>query len=63
MAQYLGFRDGGKTDQEGFYRPLRKLLTTVGVMSSSDLAVSQRGAGANKSVDIAAGDAFFTYNN
>jgi len=63
MATYVSFRDGGKTSEEGFYRPFRKILSTVGVMSLTDLAVSQRGAGANKSVDIAAGDAFFTYNN
>lgn len=62
MATYVSFRDGGKTNEEGFLRPFAQLLSSLGVMGSSDLAVSQRGAGANKSVDIAAGDAFFSYN-
>lgn len=62
MSTYVNFRDGGKTNEEGFNRLLRKILSTVGVMSSSDLAVTQRGAGANKSVDIAAGDVFLSYN-
>lgn len=63
MATHVSYRDGGKTGEEGFYRPFRKLLSRVGVMSSTDLLVTERGAGANKSVDIAAGDAFFSYNN
>jgi len=63
MATHVSYRDGGKTSEEGFYRAFRKLLSAVGVMGSGDLAVSQRGAGANKSVDIAVGDAFFSYGN
>lgn len=46
-------RDGGKTSESGHLRALYKAFGS-GVLSG--LAVSQRGAGANMSVDIAIGD-------
>lgn len=47
-------RDGGKTSESGHLRSIYKAL--IGEVLSG-LAVSQRGAGANMSVDIATGDA------
>ena len=47
-------RDGGKTSESGHLRAIYKAL--IGEVISG-LAVSQRGAGANMSVDIAIGDA------
>ena len=47
-------RDGGKTSESGHLRAIYKAI--VGEVLSG-LAVSQRGAGANMSVDIAIGDA------
>jgi hypothetical protein len=47
-------RDGGKTSESGHLRALYKALGS-GVISG--LNVSQRGAGANMSVDVAIGDA------
>lgn len=47
-------RDGGKTSESGHLRALAKAF--VGEVLNG-LAVSQRGAGANMSVDIAVGDA------
>jgi hypothetical protein len=47
-------RDGGKTSESGHLRSIYKAL--LGEVLSG-LAVSQRGAGANMSVDIAIGDA------
>lgn len=48
-------RDGGKTSESGHLRGLTKAFRGE---VSNGLAVSQRGAGANMSVDIAVGDAF-----
>lgn len=62
MSTYAVFRNGAKANEEGILRPLRKLLSVLGVATASDLVVTQRGAGANKSVDISVGDAFFDYN-
>lgn len=47
-------RDGGKTSESGHLRALTKAFRGE---VSNGLAVSQRGAGANMSVDIAVGDA------
>ena len=48
-------RDGGKTSESGHLRALAKLVTGDIL---AGLVVSQRGAGANMSVDVAIGDAF-----
>jgi hypothetical protein len=58
MSEYIGYRDGGKTNEQGLFQWLRKLFTTgvPTVDSSTSWQVTQRGAGANMSVDIAAGD-------
>lgn len=65
MSKYLGYRDGGKTNEEGLYRFIAKLFKTgiPGLDSASTtMAVSQRGAGANMSVDIAVGDVLIPYS-
>jgi hypothetical protein len=48
-------RDGGKTSESGHLRALYKAFPNGGIFQG--LNVSQRGAGANMSVDIAIGDA------
>lgn len=48
-------RDGGKTSESGHLRALGKVVYGDVI---AGLAVSQRGAGANMSVDISVGDAF-----
>ena len=60
MSSYIGYRDGaGFTNEQGLKQELNKLFTkgVSSVHSSTSLAVSQRGAGANMSVDVAIGDA------
>lgn len=54
MAIGTSSRDGGKTSEAGHLRALYKALPGEVI---SGLAVSQRGAGANMSVDVAIGDA------
>lgn len=51
-------RDGGKTSESGHLRPLSKIFggNILGNFDTS-LKASQRGAGANMSVDVAIGDA------
>jgi hypothetical protein len=65
MSEFVGYRDGGKTSEEGFSRWIAQVLTsgvpTVG--TSTSFAVTQRGAGANMSVDIAVGDAMIPYSS
>lgn len=61
MATYVDLMDGAWTDETGHHRPISRLFTS-GVSldyQSTSLAVSQRGAGANMSVDVAVGDAHF----
>jgi hypothetical protein len=53
MSLATSNRDGGKTSESGHLRALYKAFGS-GVISG--LAVSQRGAGANMSVDVAIGD-------
>lgn len=53
MAEYIGPRDGGKTSEIGANRWMSKLFSP-GVMTG--WTASQRGAGANMSVDVALGD-------
>lgn len=48
-------RDGGKTSESGHLRALAKLVSGDVI---EGLAVTQRAAGANMSVDVAVGDAF-----
>jgi hypothetical protein len=55
-------KNGSKSDEEGLLRGLSKLIKSYGVVGSS-LQVSERGAGANMSVDIAAGDIYIDYLN
>lgn len=64
MAEYLAYRDGGKTNEEGLFKFLSRLFSkghgTVNLTTSH--AVTQRGAGANMSVDIAAGESHIPYS-
>lgn len=57
MTRYIDLLDGGKTNQEGYHKPLSQLFDsgfpTFSV--SSNMQVTQRGAGANMSVDVAVG--------
>lgn len=55
MALGTSNRDGGKTSESGHLRALYKAFPTGGVFQG--LNVTQRGAGANMSVDIQIGDA------
>lgn len=55
MALGTSNRDGGKTSESGHLRALAKMVNGDVI---AGLAVSQRGAGANMSVDVAIGDAF-----
>lgn len=47
---------------EPFYRLLDNLMS-AGVVSSGDLAVSQKSGGANMSVDVATGTAIVDFNS
>lgn len=59
MGSYIGPRDGSVTDEQGWQQQAYRLFTSgvSTIHSSTSLAVTQRGAGANMSVDVAAGDA------
>src|SRR4051794_27396193 len=60
MTSYLGYRDGsGLTNEQGFREELHVLFTPgVSIVHSpTSLAVTQRAAGSNMSVDVAVGDA------
>jgi len=59
MSSYVGYRDAGKTNEQGLKEELNRLYTKgVAVVDTpTALAVSQRGAGANMSIDVAIGDA------
>lgn len=54
MAEKIAFRNGGKVSEEGLGKLFYYLLTD-GILGSGHLAVTQRGAGANMSVDVAIG--------
>ncbi len=58
MGTFIGYRDGGKTNEEGLMKSLTRTFGGgVPVLANpSSLQVSQRGAGANMSVDVAVGD-------
>lgn len=59
MSNYVSYRDGGKTGEEGLFKWLGRLFSS-GVpttFSTTSLKVTQRAAGANLSVDVAIGDA------
>jgi hypothetical protein len=59
MGAYLGYRDGsGSTNEQGLHQDLNKLFTkgVSSVHSATSGQVTQRGAGANMSVDVAIGD-------
>ena len=52
MSTFLGIRDGGKTNEEGFQRFMRRSSNNgQGIMLSTDMSVIQHGGG-NMSVDI-----------
>lgn len=55
MSGNIAFVNGGQTDEQGLSRHILKFFS-AGVMGTGDLAVSQRGAGANNTVDVAVGD-------
>jgi hypothetical protein len=57
VTTYIGYRDGGKTSEEGLKKELKALLTggVSLIDSSTALQVTQRAAGANMTVDIAIG--------
>lgn len=54
MSLATSNRDGGKTSESGHLRPIQKVVAGEVL---NGLAVSQRAAGANMSVDLAIGDA------
>lgn len=60
MAEYVLNRDGGKTDELGFSHWMYALFGkgVINIRTTTSWKVTQRGAGANMSVDIAAGDGF-----
>lgn len=64
MSEYLSFRDGGKTNEEGISRLAQKLAGTQnsGVIGSTDLAASQNGT-PNMSVNLAVGDIVIPYSS
>jgi hypothetical protein len=64
MAEYVAIRNGGKTDEEGATRLLRKLAGTQyqGIVGTSDMAVSQNGT-PNMSVNVSTGDIVIPYLN
>jgi hypothetical protein len=59
MGSFVGYRDNGKTNEQGLKEELNRLFTKGVPMvdTPTSLAVSQRAAGANMSVDVAIGDA------
>jgi hypothetical protein len=60
MATFGSYRDSGKTSEIGISRFFSSnYYAEDGVVKPGHLLVSERGAGANKSVDIAAGDINF----
>jgi hypothetical protein len=63
MSEFLSYRDGGKTSEEGFSRWWAKTHSggMPTVLDSTSLKASQRGSGANMSVDIAIGDVLVPY--
>lgn len=62
--RFTSWRDGGKTNEEGISRWFKQLFTGGAFMSTATAwKVSQRGAGANMSVDVAIGDGFIPYGN
>lgn len=58
MANYIGYRDGGKTNEQGLFQWLGKIFTkgSPTIDTSTSWQVVQRGAGANMSVDVSIGD-------
>jgi len=58
MSNYISVRDGGKSSEEGLMKPWYRLFTSGIPISNNPLSLkaSQRGAGANMSVDVAIGD-------
>lgn len=58
MAEYIGYRDGGKTNEQGLKEELNQLLTPgfPTINNATGLSATQRGAGSNMSVDIQIGD-------
>lgn len=53
MGRYVSHRDGGKTDELGLFRWLKQMFRPGYVTGAN---VTQRGAGANMSVDVQVGD-------
>lgn len=62
MTQKLGYRDNGKTSEEGINRIGSRLLSCAGVMHTTDLAVTATGTPDNK-VNVAAGDIVIGVNS
>ena len=58
MSNYIAIRDGGKSSEEGLMKPWYRLFSSGVPISfnSTSLKATQRGAGANMSVDVAIGD-------
>lgn len=65
MATFLGYRDGGKTNEEGLMKFLSRSMTSgiPTTFNTLSLQATQRAAGANMSVDIAIGDAHLILPN
>lgn len=65
MATFVSFRNGGATDEQGWQEWLLKLSgpgTAINATANS-WQVTQRGAGANMSVDVQAGDGVIAKTN
>lgn len=65
MGQYIDQADGGYTNQEAHHKAFQRLFG-AGIplhYNANSLKVTQRGAGANMSVDVAAGDVNLVFPN
>ncbi len=65
MAEYALNRDGGKSDEIGFAHWMKEAFGQgiLNTRTTTSWKVTQRGAGANMSVDVAAGDGFIAINS
>lgn len=65
MAEYVGLHDNGKSSVQGFMDLFSKLFSSGAAKSAASTywQVTQRGAGANMSVDVAAGKGLIADTN
>lgn len=64
MAEYISFRDGGKSNEEGISRLLQKISGTQnkGIIGTADMAATQNGT-PNMTVNVAVGDIVIPYSS